>query len=129
MPDVRRRWSAPLRPRNYRAVWSTLLTSHRPVDSLSRYVRGSGRYPWRARLRTPTGPVELLVPHPHDVRTVNEVFHRHDYGTGAPTFHVSTAVWPKPAADQRRQGRRRGALCEGVAGARAGSSRSRAAST
>lgn len=98
--DVCRRWSAPLRPRNYRAAWSTLLTSHRPVDSLSRYVRGRGRYPWRARLRTPTGPVELLVPHPHDVRTVNEVFHRHDYGTGAPRVVVDiggnigvSAVW------------------------------------
>lgn len=78
--DVRRRWSAPLRPRNYRAAWSTLTTSRRPVEALDRYVRGSGDYPWTAALRSPTGPVELLVPHPHDVRTVNEVFHRHDYG-------------------------------------------------
>lgn len=98
--DVRRRWSAPFRVRNYRAAWSTLLTSHSPVDSLVRYVRGSGSYPWRVRLRTPTGPVELLVPHPHDVRTVNEVFHRQDYGRGAPQVVVDiggnigvSAVW------------------------------------
>ena len=86
--DVRRRWSAPFRPRNYRAAWSTLMTSRRPVESLDRYVRGSGTYPWRAGLRTPTGPIELVVPHPHDVRTVNEVFHRHDYGHGAPQVVV-----------------------------------------
>lgn len=98
--DVRRRWSAPLRPRNYRAAWSTLLTSRTPADSLRRYVTGSGDYPWRVDLRTPTGPVELLVPHPHDVRTVNEVFHRHDYGHGTPEVVVDvggnigvSAVW------------------------------------
>lgn len=98
--DVRRRWSAPFRPRNYRAAWSTLMTSRRPVEALDRYVRGSGTYPWRARLRTPTGLVELLVPHPHDVRTVNEVFHRHDYGRGASQVVVDiggnirvSAVW------------------------------------
>ena len=86
--DVRRRWSAPLRSRNYRAAWSTLLTSRTPADSLRRYVTGSGDYPWRVGLRTPTGPVELLVPHPHDVRTVNEIFHRHDYGHGTPEVVV-----------------------------------------
>lgn len=78
-----RRWlSAPLRPRNYRAVIGSLRTYARPVEGLRRYVTGSGSYPWRARIRTPIGPAELLVPHPHDVRTVNEVFCRHDYGSG-----------------------------------------------
>lgn len=86
--DVRRRWSAPFRPRNYRAVWSTVRTSREPLRALDRYVRGSGRYPWTVVLRTPTGPIELLVPHPHDVRTVNEVFHRRDYGAGRPEVVV-----------------------------------------
>lgn len=86
--DSRRRWSAPFRPRNYRAVARTLATSTRPLDALDRYVRGSGEYPWRARVRTPTGTVELVVPHPHDVRTVNEIFHRRDYGSGAPEVVV-----------------------------------------
>lgn len=97
-----RRWrSAAFRPRNYRALAHSLTTYLRPVDALNRYVRGAGEYPWRARLRTPTGVVELLVPHPHDVRTVNEVFCRRDYGSGAPevvvdiggNIGVSAAYW------------------------------------
>ena len=86
--DRRRRWSAPLRARNYRSVWSTFRTSAHPVDALDRYVRGSGEYPWTTSLRTPTGAIDLVLPHPHDVRTVNEVFHRHDYGTGRPEVVV-----------------------------------------
>lgn len=86
--DQRRRWSAPFRARNYRAVGYTLISSTHPVEALDRYVRGSGNYPWVAGLRTPTGQIELLVPHPHDVRTVNEVFHRRDYGSGHPEVVV-----------------------------------------
>ena len=107
--DVRRRWSAPFRPRNYRAAWSTLTTSRRPVDALDRYVRGSGDYPWTVTLRTPIGPLDLLVPHAHDVRTVNEVFHRHDYGTGRPevvvdiggNIGISAAYWLSRSATSR----------------------------
>lgn len=58
-------------------------TFEHPVDVLNRYVRGAGAFPWRATLRTPTGPLTLLVPHPHDVRTVNEVFCRRDYGSAS----------------------------------------------
>jgi FkbM family methyltransferase len=86
--DARRRRSAPFRLRNYRAAFHTLTSSRRPVDALRRYVLGAGDYPWRERLRTPTGAVELVVPHPHDVRTVNEVFHRRDYGSGRPQVVV-----------------------------------------
>lgn len=86
--DQRRTWSAPFRPRSYRALWSTLTTSLQPVESVDRYVRGTGEYPWTTSLRTPIGPVRLVVPHPHDVRTVNDIFHRHDYGTGRPRVVV-----------------------------------------
>ncbi len=86
--DQRRRKSAPFRPRNYRALAHTMTTYFDPVEALDRYVRGSGEYPWRARLRTPIGPIEVLIPHPHDVRTVNEVFCRRDYGSGAPDVVV-----------------------------------------
>lgn len=86
--DRRRRWSAPFRLRNYRAFGQTLRSSTHPVDALDRYVRGSGEYPWWAGLRTPTGRIELLVPHSHDVRTVNEIFHRRDYGSGHPEVVV-----------------------------------------
>ncbi len=89
----RRRWlSAPLRPRNYRALLGSLRTYASPVDGLRRYVLGSGAYPWAARLRTPIGPVVLTVPHPHDVRTVNEVFCRHDYGAGSPRVVVDVGA-------------------------------------
>ena len=90
--DERRRLTAPFRVRNYRAVVNTMLTYERPLDALNRYVRDRGDYPWTARVRTSTGVVELLVPHPHDVRTVNEVFARHDYGTGRPRVVVDVGA-------------------------------------
>ncbi|MBA4083446.1 MAG: hypothetical protein C0493_00615 [Kytococcus sp.] len=86
--DQRRTWSAPFRPRSYRALWSMLTTSLQPVESVDRYVRGTGEYPWTTSLRTPIGPVRLVVPHPQDVRRVNDIFHRHDYGTGRPRVVV-----------------------------------------
>jgi FkbM family methyltransferase len=88
-----RRWlSAPFRPRNYRALLGSLRTYASPVDGLRRYVLGSGSYPWAARLRTPLGPIVLTIPHPHDVRTVNEVFCRHDYGATAPGVVVDVGA-------------------------------------
>ena len=55
-----------------------------PVEAARRYLdTGYGAYPWRTRLRTPAGLVDVTVPDGHDVRTVNEVFCRHDYGTTA----------------------------------------------
>jgi deazaflavin-dependent oxidoreductase (nitroreductase family) len=64
-----------------------------PVDAAHRYVdTGHGGYPWRATLRTPTGRVQVLLPDPHDVRTVNEVFCRHDYGTTAPRVVVDVGA-------------------------------------
>jgi FkbM family methyltransferase len=90
--DQRRRLSASFRPRNYRAFVNTVLTFERPIDALDRYVRSRGDYPWRARVRTPTGVVELLIPHPHDVRTLNEVFARHDYGAGRPRIVVDVGA-------------------------------------
>ena len=90
--DRRRRLTAPFRARNYRALVNTVLTYERPLDALNRYTRDRGRYPWTARVRTPTGVVELLVPHSHDVRTLNEVFARHDYGAGRPRVVVDVGA-------------------------------------
>ncbi|MFV0462183.1 MAG: FkbM family methyltransferase [Nostocoides sp.] len=88
-----RRWlSAPFRPRNYRAVTGTFATYPRPVEALRRYVWGSGDYPWTTSVRTPLGRAPVLIPHPHDVRTVNEVFCRHDYGTGSPRVVVDVGA-------------------------------------
>lgn len=82
--DRRRRWSAPFRRRNYVAFVNSFRTYVRPIEGLRRYVYGSGTYPWVASIKTPLGQGEVLVPHPHDVRTVNEVFCRRDYGSSAP---------------------------------------------
>ena len=53
-----------------------------PVSALRRYLSTGGSYPWSPRLRTPTGTVQPTLHSFHDVRTVNEVFCRHDYGDG-----------------------------------------------
>jgi FkbM family methyltransferase len=58
--------------------------SAHPWAVLRRYVTSEGDYPWRTRVRTPTGVLELELGHSHDVRTLNEIFFRHDYpDTGA----------------------------------------------
>lgn len=82
--DVRRRWSAPLRLRNYRAAAHSLHTYVRPVDGLRRYALGQGDFPTDVALRTPLGRVQVHLPHAHDMRTVNEIFCRRDYGSGRP---------------------------------------------
>lgn len=88
-----RRWlSAPFRPRNYRAVANTFRVYTNPGEALRRYVWGTGTFPWHTELRTPLGRVPVLVPHAHDVRTVNEVFCRHDYGTQAPRVVVDVGA-------------------------------------
>lgn len=90
--DRRRRLSAPFHLRNYRALVNSMLIYSHPFDGVMRYVWGTGSYPWSARLRTPTGAVQLLVPHAHDVRTVNEVFCRRDYGNEAPRVVVDVGA-------------------------------------
>ncbi|WP_156822440.1 FkbM family methyltransferase [Demetria terragena] len=82
--DIRRRWSAPLRPRNYRAAFNSLRVYAQPVDGLRRYALGQGQFPHDLSLRTPLGRVTVHLPHAHDMRTVNEVFCRGDYGRDAP---------------------------------------------
>jgi len=52
-----------------------------PLDALRRYLGGGGAYPWRPRLRTPTGWVQPTLCSPHDVLTAVEIFCRHDYGS------------------------------------------------
>ncbi|MEI2779518.1 MAG: FkbM family methyltransferase [Tetrasphaera sp.] len=86
--DQRRRLSAAFRPRNYVALARMLRTFADPADALRRYVTSRGEFPWTARLRTPLGPIALTIPHPHDVRTLNEVFCRQDYGSERPRVVV-----------------------------------------
>lgn len=44
-----------------------------------RYFFGGGEYPYRCRVRTPTGEIAPVVYHSHDIMTVHEVFGREDY--------------------------------------------------
>ena len=65
---------------NYVAVWRMWRLCPDFVDSLSRYLLGRGEYPYRCRIRTPTGTVAPTLHSRHDMWTVNEVFCRQDYG-------------------------------------------------
>ena len=56
-----------------------------------RYLVGGGDYPYRCRIRTPTGMVSPLLFHPHDVMTVQEIFGREDYRCG-PSVRVSVDI-------------------------------------
>jgi FkbM family methyltransferase len=51
-----------------------------PIDTLWRYVSGTGTYPTRVGLRTPIGKVLPTAFSHHDILTINEIFARHDYG-------------------------------------------------
>jgi FkbM family methyltransferase len=64
---------------NYRSVVGMARYSAHPLSVLRRYVTSQGEYPWRTRVRTPTGMLELELGHSHDVRTLHEIFFRHDY--------------------------------------------------
>ena len=86
--DLRRLRRGVLRGESYRAVLNTVRLSTRPIETMRRYVDSRGDYPWTLVVRTPIGRVPLTLTHPHDVRTVNEVFFRRDYGTGRPAVVV-----------------------------------------
>ncbi len=72
-----------LSPRHYVAFANSFRVYRRPVENLRRYVLGGGEYPYTCGLRTPIGTVPVTAHHPDDMRTVNEVFCRHDYAASA----------------------------------------------
>jgi hypothetical protein len=59
------------------------LTFYNPLSALARYVTNRGTYPWRPKLRTPMGTIEVTLVDRHDLLTVNEIFCRWDYGSQA----------------------------------------------
>ena len=78
---------------HYRALIVALTVYVNPLDSLRRYLFGGGRYPYSCRLRTPAGALNLTLHHPHDIRTVNEIFCRGDYATPmTPQFVVDVGA-------------------------------------
>ena len=55
----------------------------RPHDAFARYLLRRGAYPTTIRVRSPLGPLDLILYSHHDVLTVNEIFCRRDYPAGA----------------------------------------------
>lgn len=91
--DRRRLRHGVVRWRSYAALTAMAWVFVHPVEAARRYLdTGYGEYPWRTGLRTPTGRVPVLLPDPHDLRTVNEVFCRHDYGTTHPRVVVDVGA-------------------------------------
>jgi FkbM family methyltransferase len=70
---------APLQRGHYRALAGMVRTYPDPVRNARRYVSGWGEYPYRCRLRTPSGTIAPTLYSRHDMLTINEVFCREDY--------------------------------------------------
>lgn len=48
-------------------------------ENLRRYLTAAGEYPYRPRVRTPTGEIGVTLYTHHDMLTLNEIFCREDY--------------------------------------------------
>lgn len=79
--DPWRFFLAPFRAANYRTLVLSTRVFERPAAVLYRYLTNRGAYPYEIALKTPTGPLMIDLPSFHDLRTVNEIFNRQDYGT------------------------------------------------
>jgi FkbM family methyltransferase len=91
--DIKRLRRGVVRFSSYRSLIRMGYIFCEPVQAVRRYVdAGYGEYPWRTRLRTPLGQVEVELPHSHDVRTVNEIFCRGDYGSRHPRVVVDVGA-------------------------------------
>lgn len=66
---------------NYASIFRLFTRCQAPVDFLRRYVAGSGEYPYTVRIDTPTGQIAATAHCGDDIRTINEIFFRGDYGT------------------------------------------------
>ena len=56
-----------------------LTVSRRPLQLSYRYLFNAGGYPHRATVKTPLGPVDVMLYSSHDLLTLNEIFCRLDY--------------------------------------------------
>lgn len=66
---------------HYIAFLNIILVCQNPFDFFKRYFFGTGKYPWRIKLRTPLGVIKPKTYSYYDVLTVNEIFCRKDYTT------------------------------------------------
>jgi len=77
--SLRRVAMAPLTGAHYVALWNSVNVYPGPAKVMTRYVFGSGTYPYTCRVRTPLGIQEIVLDHADDLQTVTEVFCRGDY--------------------------------------------------
>jgi len=69
--------------RHYHAALNMVRLYEKPAGMFRRYLTGRGDYPFTARVKTPSGWLDLRCFTPHDVLTVNEIFCREDYPADA----------------------------------------------
>jgi FkbM family methyltransferase len=81
--SLRRVVAAPFARAHYRALYGMTRAYPDFVGNLRRYLTSWGEYPYRCRIRTPIGVVTPTLFTADDMRTVNEIFCRRDYKTGA----------------------------------------------
>lgn len=68
--------------RHYVAFWNMSRQSLPFYDNFKRYLFGVGAYPYRCRVKTPTGIVQPILYSYYDLLTLNEIFFRGDYRAG-----------------------------------------------
>jgi FkbM family methyltransferase len=73
-----------IRPSNYLALARIPRVYERPLPAAAGYFLGSGTYPCSVRVRTPAGPISVMLFNSHDAVTVHEIFCRQDYRCPAP---------------------------------------------
>jgi FkbM family methyltransferase len=66
-------------PNNFLAFARMFAVHHRPVRILFEEVFSKGLYPRTVTLKTPTGPLNLMLYSPADMSTLNLIFCRRDY--------------------------------------------------
>jgi FkbM family methyltransferase len=74
---------APLEFRHYRAFAAAFRVYRNPLIEIRRYLTGAGAYPRVISVRSPAGWIDLTLYSHHDLLTVNEIFCRGDYRSGA----------------------------------------------
>lgn len=70
-----------LQRRHYVALYNTFRKYQHPIEILSRYLLGTGEYPYSVMLKAEKKNFELTAYTKHDILTINEIFCRNDYKT------------------------------------------------
>jgi len=77
--DVGTIFGAFFKRQHWTAAKNMLTVYRHPLNIFRRYLSGTGTYPDKIEVRTPSGPILLNVYTHHDILTINEIFCRLDY--------------------------------------------------